>query len=100
MENNGNFKEYQMENNGNFRICPTPQFGQESKGIRHGTGSNDLKEDVPAMKDTQQSNLSFLQWTKRVITEHPDALEYMLKSSDQMDRVIAKRIIKNASGGC
>jgi len=50
------------------------------------------------MKDTSQSNLLFLEWAKKVITEHPDILEYMLKSSDLLDRVIAKRIIQNAGG--
>lgn len=50
------------------------------------------------MKDTPQSNLSFLEWTKQVSTEHPDILKHMLKSSDLLDRVIAKRIIQNARG--
>jgi len=88
-----------MKDNENFKMCPDLHSGQDSKGIRQST-DDDLKEDVPIMKGTQQSNLPFLQWTKRVITEHPDTLEYMLKSPDQMDRVIAKRIIQNASGGC
>ena len=83
--------------NGNLKIFPIPQSGQDSKGIGIPTATP-LKGDVPVMTDTQQSNLSFLQWTKRVSSEHPDILEHMLKSSDQLDRVIAKRIIQNASG--
>lgn len=50
------------------------------------------------MNDTPQSNLLFLEWTKRVITEHSDILEYMLKSSDLLDSAIAKRIIQKAGG--
>lgn len=44
--------------------------------------------------ETQDSN--FLSWTKKVNSEHPDILRHMMKSTDVLDRVIAKRIIQTA----
>lgn len=44
------------------------------------------------------NNLNFLEWTRQVSIEHPDILKHMLKSSDALDRVIAKRIMQNAGG--
>lgn len=45
------------------------------------------------------NDLNFLEWAKQVSIEHPDILKHMLKSSDLLDRVIAKRIMQNARVG-
>ena len=48
------------------------------------------------MNSITANNLTFKEWAKRINTEHPDILKHMLKSSDVLDRVIAKRIMQNA----
>lgn len=48
------------------------------------------------MKDETQDSNNFLRWAKQVSTQHPDILEHMKKSTDPLDRVIAKRIIRVA----
>ena len=48
------------------------------------------------MNSITTNDLNFLEWTRRVSAEHPDILKNMLNSSDALDRVIAKRIMKNA----
>jgi threonine synthase len=47
------------------------------------------------MNDTLLTNktLSFKDWATRVSVENRDTLESMLKSSDVLDRVIAKRVL-------
>ena len=55
-----------------------------------------LKQECPAMKNMIQSNISFLEWTRLVTTQHPDILEHMRKSTDPLDRAIAKRIMQTA----
>ena len=35
----------------------------------------------------------FPSWAKQVCSQHPDILEHMMKSTDVLDRVIAKRIM-------
>lgn len=55
-----------------------------------------LKRKCPAMKNMILSNISFLEWTKLVSTQHPDILEHMRKSTDPFDRAIAKRIMQTA----
>ncbi|WP_155399434.1 hypothetical protein [Methanosarcina mazei] len=45
------------------------------------------------MENNTQNFLSFSDWAKRVSTEHPDILKQMMKSTDVLDRVIAKRIM-------
>lgn len=42
------------------------------------------------------NNLSFSDWAKMVNAEHHDILAHMRKSTDPLDRVIAKRIMQNA----
>jgi hypothetical protein len=48
---------------------------------------------MPAMNNTTQEVKDFLSWAKQVCIEHPDILEHMMKSTDVLDRVIAKRIM-------
>jgi hypothetical protein len=48
------------------------------------------------MENNTQCNLSFLEWSKRVNSQHPDILEHMQKSIAPLNRVIAKRIIQTA----
>lgn len=50
------------------------------------------------LNETQDNNI-FLSWAKKISIEHPDVLENMRKSTDPLDRVIAKRIMLIA-GGC
>jgi len=45
------------------------------------------------MNNTTQEVKDFLSWAKQVCIEHPDILEHMMKSTDVLDRVIAKRIM-------
>ena len=51
------------------------------------------------MRNGHLSNKSFLEWTRQVNAQHPDILEYMLKCTVLLDRVIAKRIIQIAECG-
>jgi hypothetical protein len=51
------------------------------------------------MKNVIQSNISFLEWTKSVNTKNPGILEHIMKSTDQLDRVIAKQIMQAAGVG-
>jgi hypothetical protein len=51
-----------------------------------------------ALNTITTNDLSFLEWTKKVSAEYPDILKQMLKSSDLLDRVIAKRIMQKAGG--
>jgi hypothetical protein len=44
------------------------------------------------MKDEAQDNNNFLSWAKKVCTESPETLEWMLKSHNALYRVIARRI--------
>ncbi|WP_155401427.1 hypothetical protein [Methanosarcina mazei] len=48
------------------------------------------------MSTTITNNLSFSDWAKMVNAQHPDILAYMRKSTDPLDRVIAKRIMQTA----
>ncbi len=50
------------------------------------------------MENMTQSNLLFVEWSKRVNSQYPDILEHMRKSTDPLERVIAKRIIQIAGG--
>ncbi len=45
------------------------------------------------MENTTQNLLSFSDWAKKVSNEYPDILKQMVKSTDVLDRVIAKRIM-------
>lgn len=45
------------------------------------------------MENNTQNLLSFSDWAKQVSTEHSDILKQMMKSTDVLDRVIAKRIM-------
>ncbi|MCO5383539.1 MAG: hypothetical protein NHB15_16910 [Methanosarcina barkeri] len=40
----------------------------------------------------------FTTWTKQTCINHPDILEQMLKSISPLERAIAVRVIKNATG--
>jgi hypothetical protein len=51
------------------------------------------------MKNKSQKDIQFLQWAKQVNFQHPDILEHMRKSTDPLERVIAKRIMLTAGGG-
>jgi hypothetical protein len=53
---------------------------------------------VTALDCITTNDLNFLEWAKQVSTEHSDILKQMLKSSDVLDRVIAKRIMQNGGG--
>lgn len=44
------------------------------------------------MKDELQDSNNFLSWAKRICTEQPETLEWMLKSNNALHRVIARRI--------
>lgn len=46
------------------------------------------------MKNKSQNNIVFLEWARKVSAQHPEILEYMRKSTNLLDRVIAKRIMK------
>jgi len=46
------------------------------------------------MRDKTQKNIQFLEWAKQVNAQHPDILEHMRRSTNLLDRVIAKRIMK------
>ncbi len=48
------------------------------------------------MKDETQDTNNFSSWAKRVSSEHPDILKHMMRSTDVLDRVIAKRIMQTA----
>jgi hypothetical protein len=50
------------------------------------------------MNTITADGLSFLEWTRKVSAQHSDILEHMRKSTDLLDRVIAKRIIQTAGG--
>lgn len=45
------------------------------------------------MNNTTQEVKDFPTWAKQVCSQHPDILEHMKKSTDVLDRVIAKRIM-------
>ena len=49
-----------------------------------------LKWKVTALNSITTNDLNFMEWTRRVSTEHSDILKHMLKSSDVLDRAIAK----------
>jgi hypothetical protein len=51
------------------------------------------------MENMTPSNFSFVEWSKRVNSQHPKILKHMQHSTDLLDRVIAKRIIQIAGGG-
>jgi hypothetical protein len=51
------------------------------------------------MNITSANDLSFLEWAKSVNSRYPDILEHMRKSTDPLDRAIAKRILQTAGGG-
>lgn len=42
------------------------------------------------------NNLSFSDWARLVNAQHPDILAHMRKSTDPLNRVIAKRIMETA----
>jgi hypothetical protein len=50
------------------------------------------------MENKNQSNLTLLEWVRQVNAQHPEILEHMRKSTNSLDRVIAKRILQIA--GC
>jgi len=43
-----------------------------------------------------QNDISFLEWSKQVSSQHPEILEYMRRGTNLLERVIAKRIIQAA----
>ena len=47
--------------------------------------------DTMTLKDKD-----FPSWAKQVCCQHPDILKHMMKSTDVLDRVIAKRIMQTA----
>jgi hypothetical protein len=46
------------------------------------------------MMSKSQNNKSFVEWARQVNAQHPDILKHMLKSTNLLDRVMAKRIMK------
>lgn len=42
-------------------------------------------------------DIDFSSWAKQVCNQHSDILEHMMKSTDVLDRIIAKRIMEVAS---
>jgi hypothetical protein len=56
-------------------------------------------KEAQAMNTITANDLSFLQWAKQVNFQHPEILEHMIKSTDPLERVIAKRILQTAGGG-
>jgi len=53
---------------------------------------------MTALNSITANDLNFMEWAKRVSTEHADIIKHMLISSDVLERVIAKRIMQNAGG--
>lgn len=51
------------------------------------------------MRNKTQNDLSFLEWAKQVSAQHPDILGSMRKSTDPLERVIAKQILEAVGGG-
>lgn len=89
--------EIKKPDNRNVKICRSLSPHQESEGIGVPT-VRPFEGYVPAMNNTSQNDLVFLEWAKKVCAESFDTLLYMLESSDELDRAIAKRIIQNAGG--
>lgn len=57
------------------------------------------KGEVQAMNYTitnDKSLSTFTEWAQQICTNHSEVLKHMMKSSDVLDRVIAKRIIQIA----
>ena len=48
------------------------------------------------MQNTTPEVKDFPSWAKEIYNQYPDVLEHMRKSSDVLDRVIAKRIMQIA----
>ncbi|BAW28068.1 long chain acyl-coa synthetase [Methanosarcina thermophila] len=48
------------------------------------------------MKTTISNDKCFSTWAKQTCTNHLEILEHMRKSTDPMDRAIAKRIMQTA----
>ena len=48
---------------------------------------------MPALETMTLKDKDFPSWAKQVYSQHPDILEHMMKSTDVLDRVIAKRIM-------
>jgi hypothetical protein len=51
---------------------------------------------VPALETITLKDKDFPLWAKQVCSQHPDVIEHMIKSTDVLDRVIAKRIMQIA----
>ncbi|WP_292372733.1 hypothetical protein [Methanosarcina sp. UBA411] len=83
-------------NDNSLRIHPAPQDRQVlmEPGVLHPTEGK--VQVMNSMNSKDKSLSTFTEWAQHTCANHPETLKHMLKSSDVLDRVIAKRIMQIA----
>lgn len=83
-------------NENSVRLHPAPQDGQVlvKPGVLHPTEGE--VQVMNSMTTNDKSLSTFTEWAQQTCANHPGILKHMMRSSDVLDQVIAKRIMKAA----